>query len=404
MQLDAGVFHHPELTARLVAVRRDLHQHPELGFQEVRTAGVVAKRLGELGIPFEAGIAGTGVLGLIEGALPGPTVLLRADMDALPLPEASDAPYRSLVAGKMHACGHDAHTSMLLGAAEVLQARRHQLPGRVKLCFQPAEEGPGGAEPMIAAGVLQAPEVHYALGLHVWIELPTGDVGILPGPMMAAADTFECRVTSRGGHGAAPHRTRDPILAAAAVLQAWQAVVARETDPLQPAVLSVCQIQGGFAENIIPSEVLLRGTVRTFDDALRAEIPRAMRRILEGVTRAYGCGHEFTYDHLYPATVNDPRIAEEMRAVVDAMGDHLATSAAARPCMGAEDMSYFLRQVPGCFMFLGCARPGDEDPAPHHSNRFDVDEGCLPHGVELLVRGALRLLETDPMGSAASAR
>ncbi len=377
---------------RLVGFRRDLHRHPELAFEEVRTAALVATRLEELSIPTRTGIAGTGVVGLVEGGRPGPTVLVRADMDALPLVEDEDRPYRSTLEGKMHACGHDAHVAIALGVAEILAESRSELPGRVKLVFQPAEEGPGGAKPMIEAGVLADPQVDYAIGLHVWSHLAAGEIGILAGPAMAAVDTFTARVTAPGGHGAAPHQTPDPIVTASAVIQAWQSVVSRETDPLEPALLSVCMVQGGTAPNIIPNQVALRGTVRTFDEDLRATMPRSMERILSGVTRAYGCGHRFDWESSYPATVNDPRVAALMEDVVIAMGGRLGKNPRHRPCMGGEDMSYFLRAVPGCFAFLGAASPDSCPGAPHHSSRFDVDEACLPLGVEFLVRSAERLL------------
>jgi amidohydrolase len=393
--LPQDLFYHPDFVARLIEVRRDLHQHPELGFQETYTARCIARRLEALGIPCQTEIARTGVVGLIQGACPGPTVLLRADMDALPIQEAGDHDYRSIHAGKMHACGHDAHVSVLLGVAEILQGLREQLPGCVKLCFQPAEEGPGGAEPMIAAGVLASPTVDFALGLHVWASLPLGQVALLRGPFMAAVDTFECKIFARGGHGASPHRTPDPIVTAAALIHSWQAVVSRELDPLQPAVLSVCSIHGGSAPNIIPHEVTLQGTVRSFDDSVRKEIPQAMRRILEGVTRAYGCTSSFQWDPLYPATCNHPAVTEAMREVIQNL-ETLTPSPDPSPCMGGEDMSYFLREVPGCYLFLGAQPEEREDPWPHHSPHFDIHEGCLPQGVELLVKGTLRLL-TRPL-------
>lgn len=391
--LDSVDFEDAARVRRLVAARRDLHRHPELGFEETRTAGVVAAALRDLDIPAQTGVAKTGVLGLIEGRLPGPTVLLRADMDALPLTEVAEHDYSSEAPGKMHACGHDAHVAILLETARVLHGLRDRLPGRVKLCFQPAEEGPGGAEPMIAAGALEDPRVDFAFGLHVWNNLPRGEVGLMPGPIMAAADTFDCRITARGGHGAAPHQTPDPIVAAAAAVQAWQALLSRESDPLQPTVLSVCRFDGGTTYNVIPSRVHLQGTVRTFDPAARAEFPARMERVLDGVASAYGCGHRFDWRAQYPATVNDPRVVDLVREVLAAMPDRLADSPAARPCMGAEDMSFFLREVPGAFVFLGSGRPGDADPPPHHNEAFDIDEGCLPRGVELMCRVAWRLLE-----------
>lgn len=390
-----ALFQDDALRDRLVDVRRDIHKHPELGFEEVRTAGLVADRLAELDVATRTGVATTGVVGTLTGGKPGPCVLVRADMDALPLQEENDVPYRSSVDGKMHACGHDAHTSILLGAAEVLAARREDLAGTVKLVFQPAEEGPGGAEPMIAAGVMDDPKVDVAIGLHVWNNLHVGEVGILSGPAMAAVDMFDAHVTAVGGHGAAPHQTPDPIVTAAAVIQAWQTISSRETDPLEPLVLSVCMVQGGSASNIIPNRVTLRGTVRTYDDALRARIPEAMERILTKTAAAHGCGAELVWHPFYPATVNDHDVAQVMKAAARATGDHLRVADGHRPCMGGEDMSYFLRAAPGCFAFLGSA-PADVERGPaHHSSLFDIDEGCLPRGVELLVRSVEHLLARE---------
>lgn len=389
-------FHRSDFVERLVRIRRDLHRHPELGFQETRTAGLVQARLEELGIPSRSQIAGTGVLGSIQGGRPGPTLLLRADMDALPLQELSEVPYRSVYDGKMHACGHDAHVAILLGAAEVLQENREQLPGRVQLCFQPAEEGPGGAAPMIEAGVLRDPGVDMALGLHVWSEIPRGEVALVPGPFMASTDSFECRILARGGHGAAPHRTPDPVLTAAQVMLAWQTVLSRELDPLQPAVLSVCSIHGGTACNIIPHEVVLRGTVRTFDDTVREAIPAAMERILAGTTRAQGCRGEFRWEPLYPALVNHPELTQRLGEVVEGMAGRLRHQVEPAPCMGGEDMAFFLREVPGCYLFLGAGDPEAAETVPHHSPHFDIDERCLPLGAELLVRGTWHFLAGGP--------
>lgn len=394
--LNPSCFEDPQFRARLVGLRRDFHRHPELGFAEVQTAARITQELEALGLEPRTQVATTGVVVDLVGNRPGPTVLVRADMDGLPLQEANPVPYASEVPGAMHACGHDGHMAILLGVAEVLVAQGGDFPGTIRLIFQPAEEGPGGALPMIQEGVLEDPKVDFAIGLHLWNELPVGHVGVLPGPAMAAVNTFDAWVTARGGHASAPHQSPDPVLTAGVVVQSWQSIVARLKDPNHPAVISVSQIHGGTAPNIIPAEVHLRGTVRSFDPQLRDEIPDAMERILDGVTSAYRCGYRFEWQDKYPATVNHPDIAQRFTEVLESMDQTLVRDSSIRPCMGAEDMSYYLEKVPGCFVFLGSAPAGTNPAPPHHSNLFDFDEDALVPGAELLTRMTLSLLESPP--------
>ena len=385
----------PEVAAmaeELVAIRRDLHAHPELGYEERRTAGIVATRLRELGIEVQEGVAETGVIGLLRGARPGPTVLLRADMDALPIQEASEVPYRSQTPGVMHACGHDGHTAILLGTARVLAAQRERLPGVVKFVFQPAEEGGAGADRMIAAGALEGPAVDAAFGLHLWNHGPIGAIGVREGPMMACSDAFDLTVKGQGGHAAAPHRAIDPVVIAAHLIVALQTLVSRETDPLQSAVVTVGRVQGGDVRNVIPDQVLLQGTVRTFDAGLRQALPQRLERIARGVTEAFGGQYDLSYRLGYPCLVNDAAMAEVVRAAACPIvgEEHVVV---APPVMGAEDMSYFLQRVPGCFFRVGSANAERGLTRPHHNPCFDFDEAALPIGVEVLAGAARRFLD-----------
>ncbi len=379
------------LAPTLSTIRRTIHQLPEPAFEEVRTAALIAERLGTLGLEVQTEVAKTGVVALLRGARPGRTLLLRADMDCLPVPEATGAPYASQRPGLMHACGHDGHVAMLLGAAEVLVGRRARLAGTVKLVFQPAEEGPGGAEPMIQAGVLETPRVDAAFGLHLLNDYPVGTVALRPGPLMAATDRISLVVRGRGGHGAAPHQTVDSILVAAHVVTALQAISAREVAPTMPVVVTIGTIHGGFRYNVIAPEVELTGTVRSFDAKLRQELPGRIERIARGVASAFGAEVEARYEFGYPATVNDPGMTELVQQVATGVvGEGGVVTMA--PLMGGEDMSYFLEAVPGCYAFIGSANAGRGLDHPHHSPRFDFDEAALPIGVQVLVRAAERFL------------
>lgn len=381
------------MTEEVIRLRRDLHRHPELGFEEVRTAGIVADYLGALGLEVRTGVARTGVVAVIEGSEPGPTLLLRADMDALPVHEATGVEYASTIKGKMHACGHDGHTAILLGAARVLSGMRDRIKGAVKLVFQPAEEGPGGAEPMIAEGVLEDPRVDAAVGLHLWSDFPVGRVGVQPGPFMAAADTFDVVVRGRGGHAAAPHQTVDSVLVASHLVVALQSVVSRTVDPLESVVVTVTRMHGGEAYNVIPDEVRLGGTIRSFLPELRTEVRDRVKALVEGVAAGFGASAEFHYSEGYPPVINDAAMAELVTSCChDLLGveAHVVDSRT----LGGEDMAYFLNAVPGCYFFLGARDEEKGCDFPHHHPRFNVSEEAFPLGVELFVRVVERFFES----------
>ncbi len=375
----------------LIATRRDLHQHPELGFEETRTAALAAERLRALGYEVRTGVGKTGVVGLKAGPN-GRCVMLRADMDALPVEEANDVPYRSRHPGKMHACGHDGHVAIGLEVARRLAAE--SLAGTVKFAFQPAEEVSNGAQAMIEAGVLGAPQVHAAFGIHLWNDLPVGSVGVMAGPIMASVDEFEVTIEGRGGHAAAPHQTVDPVLVAAHVVTALQSLVSRRRNPLEEGVVSVTQVNAGHAFNVIPGRADLRGTVRTFGGTFWHDAPGLVEETAQGIARAFGARAEVRYRRLSGPTVNDPAMAALMAEVAAGIVGRDNVRAGVRT-MGGEDMSYFLERVPGCFAFVGSA-PKEGKASPHHSATFDIDEEALVVGAELLSRVAVRYLEASP--------
>jgi amidohydrolase len=371
----------------VVAVRRDLHSHPELGFEEVRTAKIVADRLRALGYEVHEGIAVTGVVGLMRGERPGKTVMLRADMDALPMPEELDSAYRSTIAGKMHACGHDGHVAMLLGAAELIAARRRELAGTLVLCFQPAEEGKGGARAMVEEGMLGRFGVERAFGLHLYSQLSTGVLGFREGPFYASSDSIEITIHGHGGHGAAPHLSIDPILVAAEFVAAVQKVVSRQIDPLEPAVVTIGSIHGGTTHNVIPSSVRLLGTVRAFDHGVREKMAERIERVLRGVCDESGATYDFEYQWRYPVTTNDAAQTEYVRSLAErTVGSERVVRSEKH--MGAEDFSFFAEKVPASYFVLGC-RNGASTGFPHHHGKFDIDEAALETGVRMMTALAL---------------
>jgi len=375
------------LQADLVALRRDLHQNPELAWAERRTAGRVAAFLEGAGLEVREGVAGTGLLATARGGA-GRTVLLRVDMDGLPIQEQGGAPYASRVPGVMHACGHDGHTAIGAGAARVLGSRRPA--GTVRVLFQPAEEGEGGAQRVLADGALDGVDV--VLGIHLWNELPVGTIGVKAGPLMAAVDRLGIVVRGRGGHGGHPHRAADPVVAAAQIVLALQTVVAREVSPLESAVLTVGAIHGGQAFNVIPDEVTLLGTVRTFDAALRRSMPERIKRIAGGVASALQCEAVVEVRPGNPAVVNDAAVAGlARRAAARVVGEEGVLEP--QPTMGGEDMAVYFERVPGCFVFVGSANPARGLDQPHHSPRFDFDEAALAIGCEFLVQAAEEALK-----------
>ena len=384
-----------EILPGVVADRRDFHEHPELAHQEVRTAGVVADRLRAIGLDdIRTGIASTGVTGLIRGTAGpgGKTVLLRADMDALPIHELNEVEYRSRTDGVMHACGHDAHTAMLLAVTRLLMERRGEFAGTVKVLFQPAEEvPPGGAKPMIEAGVLEEPHVDAAFGLHIAQSDPVGTLSVRPGPAMAAADRFRIVVHGKGGHGAHPHDTIDPVLVGAQIVTALQSLVAREIDPIESGVVTVAAFLAGEAFNVIPETAELRGTVRTFTPANRDLLQERVGALVTGIAAAMRAEATVEYARGYPATVNDPELTELVRRACEATvgPDKVLTGA---PMMGAEDFSYFLEAVPGSFFFVGSKNPERGLVWGHHHPRFDLDEAAMAVGIEAMTRVALDYL------------
>ncbi len=386
---------------RLVAARRDLHQHPELAFQEERTAGIVARQLGELGYDVQTGIGKTGVVGLMRGAAPGSAqraLLLRFDMDALPIHEQLELPFRSVYEGKMHACGHDAHTAIGLGVAELLARHRDAWGGVVKFVFQPAEEIVSGALAMIADGVLEHPRPDHTLALHMWAEEEVGIIGVTDGPALAASSAYRIVVRGRGSHGASPHLGRDPIVAAAQVVVALQTIVARNLNPLEQGVVTVGMVHGGTAPNIIPDTVELQGTMRAFSDEVMDLLRLRIREVAAGVAGALGCQADVSFSEQgTPATVNDPTIAALMRQVAA----ELVGSARVRSdhrTMGAEDCAHFLRAAPGAYVFIGAGNRSKGITEPHHSPRFQIDEDALLNGVALMTAGALRILTDERQG------
>jgi amidohydrolase len=378
------------MKSEAVAIRRDLHAHPELRFEEVRTAATVAAYLRELGLEVRTGVAETGVVGLLRGGRVGPTVMVRADMDALPIQEENDAEYASRRQGVMHACGHDGHTTIGLMTARLLSSMRDEVPGTVKFVFQPAEETLNGARAMIAAGVLENPRVDAALGLHLWSTSPLGTVSSRPGPLLAAADSLHVVVRGKGGHAAMPHNGVDPITTSAHVVTAVQSIVSRNVSPLEAGVISFGTIHGGTALNVIPEEVALTGTIRTFKESVRKTMHRRVQEVIEGTAAAFGAAAEVNVTPVCEPTVNDARMTELVMDTARRMfGDEKTVST--EGVMGSEDMSFFLREVPGCFFFIGAARAAGPNFA-HHNPRFDFDEDVLPLGAALMGAAVLRYL------------
>jgi amidohydrolase len=378
------------LAGALVAWRRELHRHPELGFEERRTAGFVGARLAQLGLELRTGVATTGVVGLLRAPQASrPAVLLRADMDALPIQEVSGREYGSTVPGRMHACGHDGHVAMLLGAAELLVRRRAELRRDVVFCFQPAEEGLGGAASMIREGVLDWVDVGTVYALHLWSPWDHGTIHVRSGPIMAAADEFTARIVGRGCHGAQPHMGADPIVAAAQAISALQSVVSRSIDPLQAAVVTVGSLHAGSAGNVIPAQAELLGTLRSFDETVRARLRERVAAVLDAVARGADCRSEFELRAGFPPTINDAEAAEAVRQEAGEVVGH-SRVVEAQPLTAAEDFAYFLRERPGAFVLVGAGNAERGISAPHHSPEFDIDESVLPLGAELLARLALR--------------
>ena len=373
--------------------------HPELGFREFRTSGIVAKELESLGLEVTKGIGKTGVVALLEGARPGPTLLLRFDMDALPITEETDAEYASQMPGVMHACGHDGHTAIGLTVARMLHSHRDELSGTIKFCFQPSEEGTngedvGGAEMMMRDGVLDAPRVDRTLALHLWNEKPLGWLGIAAGPVMAGADIFTIGITGRGGHGAIPQQTVDPVVAAAQIVGALQTIVSRNVAPLETAVVSVTTIHAGTAFNVIPPSVAMTGTIRTFEMGVRQKVHQRFEQITRGVGEALGCQVDIEIKRITPALINDEAITSTVQDAARRVLSGSDLDTAAYITMGAEDMAYMQEKVPGCFFFVGSNDKARHLDYGHHHPKFDFDEEALIRASALMAAAAMDVLNS----------
>ena len=393
--LDAAEALQPEV----VAIRRRIHRRPEIGLDLPATQAVVLEELAKIGLEGRRGTALSSVVAVISGGRPGPTILLRADMDALPVHEDTGLDFGSEIDGAMHACGHDTHVAMLLGAARLLQERRAELPGTVILMFQPGEEGYAGARTMIEEGLLDAAagggvRPTGALAIHIGTRYPTGEIHLRPGPQMAATDVIRITVRGRGGHASAPHDAVDPIVVAAEIVLALQAMVTRRIDVFDPAVVTIAQITAGTTNNIIPETAFLFGTIRSVSGETRENVRAGVRRVAEGIAAAHGATAEVDLEAGYPVTVNDPPFtAFVMDTARSLIGDDRVAEMPA-PIMGAEDFSYVLQDVPGAMAFLG-ARPAGQDPATapqNHSNVVVFEESAMPVGVALYAAVAIRHL------------
>ena len=374
------------LQSSIVEWRRTLHQKPELGFQEHITADFIHQKLESWGISHQTGIAKTGIVATIPGKSPGKVLAIRADMDALPIKEANEVAYKSQHDGKMHACGHDGHTAIALATAYYLSQHQDDFSGTVKIIFQPAEEGPGGAKPMIEEGVLSNPDVDAIIGLHLWNNLPLGTVGVRSGALMAAVECFNLSILGKGGHGAMPEQTVDSIVVASQIVNALQTIVSRNVNPLDSAVVTVGELHAGTALNIIADTARMSGTIRYFKPELEVLFGERLEAIIAGVCQMHGAKYELNHIQLYPPTINDSAIAELVRSVAAEVVETPIGVVPECQTMGGEDMSFFLQRVPGCYFFLGSANPEKGLAYPHHHPRFDFDETALGMGVEMFVR------------------
>lgn len=374
------------LQPELVQWRRQIHQYPELGFKEILTADFVRGKLRQWGIEHQANIAQTGIVAIIKSHHPGKVLGIRADMDALPIQEENQVPYCSKHDGIMHACGHDGHTAIALGLARYLAENRDKWHGTVKIIFQPAEEGPGGAKPMIEAGVLSAPPVDAILGLHLWNNLPVGAIGLREGALMAAVECFKCTIFGKGGHGAMPDQTIDSVVVGAQIVNALQTIVSRNVAPIDSAVVTVGEFHAGTALNVIADTARITGTVRYFNPKLEPLIRQRVEQIIAGVCQSHGAKYDLDYWQLYPSVINNAKIAQLVKSVAEEVVETPLGVVPECQTMGGEDMSFFLQKVPGCYFFLGSANAEKQLNYPHHHPRFDFDESVLSMGVEIFAR------------------
>ena len=369
------------IETRIVTTRRRIHANPELAFREHRTAALVEGELKRLGIRVKTGVGGTGVVGILEGASPGRVVALRADMDALPIREQTGLEFASKNDGVMHACGHDGHVAMLLGAAMILTNHRNELQGTVKFLFQPAEEAAesgGGARPMIEEGSMKDPKVDYVFGLHIFSNFPSRTFALREGPLMAASGTFKIRIVGRGGHGSAPHQTVDPVFVAAQLITALQGIRSRMLDPLEPSVISVCSVHSGTRNNIIPDDAILEGTMRALNEATMKKVASLISRIAKSICGTFGAKCEVALEEAYPVTVNDPMVTKSVIGLLKSIPR--SKTLVVPPLLVAEDFAFFLREAPGTYYFLGTRNDERGCIYPNHSSRFKLDEDVLKYG------------------------
>ena len=380
-----------DLKNEMIQIRRELHQYPELGFREKRTANMIEEYLRNLELEVQTGVAETGVVGLLSGCEPGRTILIRADMDALPIEEANDVTYRSKNPGVMHACGHDGHMAVSLIAAKILSRLSGEFSGQIKFVFQPGEEGFGGAREMIKQGVMSDPIVDAAIGLHLTNTISTGRLAVRAGPIMASMDSFRMEITGKSGHAAMPEQAVDAILISSHVITALQTLISKEISPLEPLVVHVGMIQGGRAFNVVADHVELKGTVRATNSELQKSIPKRMERIINNLSKSLRGSGKLEYHFDYPPVVNDERIAQMVKKVaISVLGkDNILVIP---PMMASDDIGFFLQDVGGCFFFVGSSNPDKDIMGAHHNPHFDFDEDAMVIGAEILIGSALEYL------------
>jgi len=376
-------------------LRREFHRHPEIGFQETTTAKLIVDELNKFDLQIKSGVAKTGVVALLDTGRSGPVVMLRTDMDALPITEETDAAYASLHPGRMHACGHDGHMATILTVARLLHQHRDELCGAVKFVFQPAEEGLGGAMAMMKAGVLENPTPDYLLGMHFWAEQPSNQIVVSPGPLMAGSETFSVTITGRGGHGALPNLSIDPVVAAVHVISSLQSIVSRNIDPLQSAVISVTKVTAGTTHNVIPSTAEFSGTIRTFDPEVRRQVLGRFRQIVNGTAKAMDVDAAIDIQQMTSAVVNDEHVCRIVADTIAQIAPDLTIVSGYRT-MVSEDVAFFMEKIPGCFLLVGAAPPGRGQSYGHHHPKFDLDEHVLPLSSAILAASTMNLLNFRP--------
>ncbi|WP_032122312.1 M20 metallopeptidase family protein [Clostridium amazonitimonense] len=381
-----------DIKEELIHIRRDIHAHPEFALEEIRTSEVIAEKLEAMGLEVQREIGVTGVIGTLRGTSPGKTILLRADMDCLKIEEETGLEFKSLNKGYMHACGHDAHMTWLLGAAMILSDLKEHIKGNVKFLFQPAEEVVGGAERMIKAGALENPKVDAAIGAHVWPSISSGKIGIRYGEMMAAPDVFTIKIIGRGGHGAAPHTCVDPISIACQVYMALQTIVSRRVDAVDPVILTVGRFEAGNAFNIIPNEVIMEGTTRTLNKDLREALPGMMESIIKGITESQGGNYDFEYRFCYPPVINDNSMADLVKEAGGLILGEENIEIMKKPEMIGEDFSYFQNEVPGVFIAIGTLNEEKGINKPLHNACFTIDEDILHKASAVFAMSAIKFL------------